>query len=134
MKTLILFSVTCLILLSGCGSHVTRTTDKGLFHIKLSSKGELLTYGRNEVDILVTDNKGNGIESATIEITPWMPEHGHGSTWPPTVTEKGNGLYGAVIPLVMIGHWELKFTIRKGDLEDITVFDFPNVMNSRTTS
>jgi len=129
-----LFSVTCLILISGCGSHVERTTDKGLFHIKLSSKGELLIYGRNEVDIYVTDNKGNRIEGATIEITPWMPEHGHGSTWPPTVTEKGKGLYRAVIPLIMIGHWELKFRIRKGDLEDITVFDFPNVNNPRTTN
>ncbi len=134
MKTLIVFSVTCLILLSGCGSHVERTSDKGLFHIKLSSKGELLIYGRNELDIYVTDNKGSGIEGATIQITPWMPEHGHGSPWPPTVTEKGNGLYRAVIPIIMIGHWELKFTIRKGDLEDIAVFDFPNVNNPRTTN
>jgi hypothetical protein len=131
MKTVyvLTFIVTvCLILSLGCTSSVTKVTGKELFHVKLSAKGQLLRDGRNELDIYITDGKGLAVEGATIEIKPWMPEHGHGAMWPPTVTEKGRGLYSAVIPLTMMGHWELQFRIRKGDVEDTAVFDFPNVL------
>jgi len=127
MRTLIVFVVACLILTSGCTSNASKTAEKGLFRIKLSAEGQLLKYGRNELDIHVTDNKGLDLEGATIEITPWMPEHGHGTAWPPTVIEKGRGRYRAIVPLLMTGHWQLKVLIRKGNAEDTTVFDFPNV-------
>jgi len=127
MRALIFIVMTCVVLSSGCTSNVTRMSEKGLFQIKLSAKGQLLKDGRNAVVIYVTDAKGTGVEGAKIEITPWMPEHGHGTMWPPTVTEEGKGQYQAVIALIMIGHWELKVKIREGDLEDSIVFDFPNV-------
>ena len=129
MKTFLIFlAIECLILFIGCSSKVAKTTEKGLFHVELSARGQLLKDGRNEVAVYVTDDKGMNVEGAKIEITPWMPEHGHGSMWPPTVTEQGKGLYRAVIPLTMIGHWELKIKIRKGDIKDNTIFDFSNVM------
>ncbi len=128
MKTLMIFFVACLVISSGCTSNVSKTTEKGLFHLELSGQGHLLKEGRNEVQIHITDNKGMDVAGALIEITPFMPEHGHGSMWPPTVTEKRKGLYRAVIVLQMSGHWELRIRIRKGDIEDSTVFDFPNVM------
>ncbi|MBF0505447.1 MAG: FixH family protein [Nitrospirae bacterium] len=121
------FVVACLVLSSGCAGNVMKTTEKGLFHVGLGSKGQLLKEGRNEVEIHITDEKNMDVEGAKIEITPFMPEHGHGSRWPPTVTEKGKGLYRAVIPLTMSGHWELKIRIHKGQIEDGTVFDYPNV-------
>jgi hypothetical protein len=129
LRTLILFTMACLVLLAGCTSEVAKTTDKGLFHIKLSSTGELLKFGRNEVVLRVTDDKGRGVEHAQIEIVPWMPEHRHGAMWPPATIERENGLYRSVIALTMPGHWELKVTVRKGDLADNTTFDFPNVKN-----
>ena len=116
-----------MVFFSGCTKAPTRTTDKGLFHITLSGKETFLKFGRNEIDLHVTDDKGADLEGAQIEITPWMPEHGHGALWPPTVVEKGKGLYRAVIPLTMAGHWELRIRIQKGDRQDSTVFDFPNV-------
>ncbi|HXX58552.1 MAG TPA: FixH family protein [Thermodesulfovibrionales bacterium] len=125
---LILLTIECLIFTIGCSSKAAKTTQRGLFHVQLSAKGQLLKEGRNEVDVYVTDNRGNGVEDAKIEITPWMPEHGHGTMWPPMVTEKGKGFYRAVIPIIMIGHWELKIKIHKGDIEDNAIFDFPNVM------
>jgi hypothetical protein len=129
VRTLILFIIACLILSAGCTNEVAKTTDKGSFHIKLSSTEELLKFGRNEVVVLVTDNKGQGVENAQIEIVPWMPEHRHGAMWPPASIEQGNGLYRSVIALTMTGHWELKITVRKGELADIATFDFPNVKN-----
>ena len=102
-------------------------SEKGLFQIKLSAKGQLLKYGRNDVAVFLMDEKGTAVEGAKIEITPWMPEHNHGTMWPPKVTEKGKGLYQAIIPLTMGGHWELNFRIRKGEIEDSIFLDFPNV-------
>ena len=116
-----------ILLLSGCARASTKATGKGLFHITLSAKETLLKFGRNEVDLHVTDVKGADLEGAQVEITPWMPEHSHGTLWPPTVTEKGKGHYRAVIPLTMAGHWELRIRIQKGDLQDSAVFDFPDV-------
>jgi len=127
MRILIFFTIAFLISSTGCSSNVAKTTEKGFFHIKLSSEGQLLKNGRNEVDLYITDDKGMSVEGANIEITPWMPEHGHGTMWPPTVTEQGKGLYRVVIALMMTGHWELKIKIRKGDIGDSTVFNFPNV-------
>jgi hypothetical protein len=127
MKTLVLLTIAFFFFLPGCGSDVTRTTEKGFFQIKLSSKEELLKNGRNEIIVFVADNKGIGVDHAKIEITPWMPEHGHGTMWPPEAIEQGKGLYRAVIPLTMTGHWELRIRIHKGDIQDSAVFDFPDV-------
>jgi hypothetical protein len=46
----------------------------------------------------------------------------------PDIREMGRGLYSVEnVILVMRGHWELKMTIRKGETEDIVIFDFPDV-------
>jgi hypothetical protein len=128
-RLLILSFIACLFFLCGCAGHAAKTTEKGVFHVKLSSNGELLKFGRNEIILSITDAKGVNVEGAKVEITPWMPEHGHGSLWPPTITEQGKGRYRAVIALMMAGHWQLKVSISKGDIEDSTVFEFPNVKN-----
>jgi len=119
--------IACFLVLSGCSSHTAKTTEKGLFHVQLNSKGDILKFGRNEIILSVTDAKGVNVEGANVEITPWMPEHGHGSLWPPTITEQGRGQYKAVIALTMTGRWQLKVAIRKGDMQDNTIFEFPNV-------
>ncbi len=130
LRSLLLLSfISCLFFLYGCASHAAKTTEKGSFRVKISSKGELLKFGRNEIILSITDATGMNVERAKVEITPWMPEHGHGSLWPPTITEQGKGRYRAVIALTMAGHWQLKVAVRKGDLEDSTVFEFPNVKN-----
>ena len=129
IRTLIPLTIAFLVLLAGCSKESAKTTDKGLFHITLSSTGELLKYGRNEIIIRVADDKGQGIERAQIEIVPWMPEHSHGAMWPPATIEQGKGLYRSVIALTMPGHWELKVTVHKADISDSTTFDFPNVKN-----
>ena len=127
MRALMVFIMTCLVLSAGCSNEVAKTTDKGLFHIQLSSTERLLKKGRNEVIVRVTDNKGQGVDHAQIDIAPWMPEHRHGAMWPPATIEEGNGLYRSVIALTMPGHWELKVTVSKGELSDSTTFDFRDV-------
>ncbi len=127
MKTIILFAASILIISTACAKEIVETTGKGLFQVTLSSRGEILRYGRNDVVVLVTDPKGQPVEHATIDIVPWMPEHNHGTMWPPSTIEQGKGIYRSVIALNMTGHWQLKVTVRKGDIEDSVTFDFPDV-------
>ncbi len=101
-------------------------TEKGLFGVEMVIPDTKLKTGVNSLDLIVHDRAHADIEGATVTITPWMPEMGHGAFSSPEVTEKGGGLYsvGNII-MVMGGHWELRVAIKKDDLEDRVVFDFP---------
>ncbi len=106
-------------------------TEKGLFSVELVIPEKRLTVGLNTIDVIIHDRKDRDVTGAEITFTPWMPEMGHGVFEDPVVVEKGSGLYRIEnIVLVMGGHWELRFTIKKGDASDKLVFDFPYV---RTT-
>lgn len=111
---------------AGCTGKVTKSTEKGLFSVDMLYKGEVIN-GRNVANLRVRDSEGRPLEGAEIEITPWMPEMGHGVPYVPEVTEKGGGLYNIVFHFTMTGRWELKMVIRKGDVEDNVVFEFPDV-------
>jgi hypothetical protein len=124
-----LLALVCLASSAACTHETAKTTDKGLFHIRLSSSEEILKNGRNEVSVHITDSKGRAVEQAQVDIVPWMPEHHHGAMWTPATIEEGNGLYRSVIALPMPGRWELKVTISKENLLDSTTFYFPDVKN-----
>jgi hypothetical protein len=124
---IMLFVASGLLFASGCARSITNTTSRGAFRVKIIGKGKIIRYGRNEVVMKITDERSRAVEGAQIVVTPWMPEHSHGSPWPPTVTEEGSGRYKVVIPITMLGDWELRIKIKKGDREDTAVFKFPNV-------
>lgn len=136
VKLLSVGIVVTLILAAGCskGTVVSKQTERGAFRVKLAYEGETLQKGRNEVRIHIDDSNGKSVEGAVIEITPWMPEHNHGTTWTPGITDKNNGEYQAVIPLFMGGHWEFRLKISKDGVEDRVVFDFPNVREIKQDS
>ena len=127
VAVVILLAATILLFVSGCSKSIAKATEKGVFQVWIIGKGNIIRYGRNEVMLKVTDEKGQGVEGANIEISPWMPEHGHGAPWPPVVTDQGHGAYKAVFPIIMLGNWELKIRIRKDNREDTALFIFPDV-------
>ena len=101
-------------------------TDKDLFGVEMVIPNERLSTGINEIDLIIHDIKHRDIEGATVTVTPWMPEMGHGAFSATEVKEKGGGLYSiGNIVMIMGGHWELRVDIKKGDMEDRVVFDFP---------
>jgi hypothetical protein len=68
--------------------------------------------GNNEWTLLVTDESCKPLDGATIQVTPFMPAHGHGTSVKPTVTPMGNGLYKvSEINLYMPGTWRTTFDI-----------------------
>ena len=109
-----------------------RFTENGLFGVELVVPDERLAIGINRLDLIIHDKNHRDIEGAAVTVTPWMPEMGHGAFSVPEVEEKGGGLYSvSSIVMIMGGHWEMRVAIKKGDLEDSVVFDFPVIRSAK---
>jgi hypothetical protein len=68
--------------------------------------------GANTWTIQVNDTGGAPIERAAIEVTGWMPEHGHGLNAAVTVTELDQGSYRLdPIRLVMPSLWQITISV-----------------------
>lgn len=69
--------------------------------------------GDNTWVIQVSDTANMPIDGATIQVTPFMPEHGHGSSIDVIVTPKGSGGKYTLEPinLSMPGVWEITIDI-----------------------
>ena len=102
---------------------LSKTSEAGLFNAELLYTEEF-KYGRNDVVLKLTNNHGEAVTGAEIEITPWMPDMGHGVMWVPKVTDKGGGYYDVIIMLSMGGFWELRTEISFKDQQDQVVFGF----------
>jgi hypothetical protein len=70
------------------------------------------------VEYRVTDKDGAPVDGLTLEVVPWMPDMGHGSSVKPIVTAEGGGRYVVSnVQLFMPGRWELR-TTTFGPVED----------------
>ncbi len=68
---------------------------------------------------------GAPLEAAEVELSGWMPAHGHGHGGTPAVVEEGGGGYlvsGVVLP--MGGSWEVRVVARADGLEDEATFTY----------
>lgn len=81
------------------------------------------TKGDNTWMIHVTDAAGMAVDGATIKVTPFMPEHGHGSSIDVMVTPKGSGGEYTLDPVnfSMPGVWEttMDITTSTGDTDSV---------------
>jgi hypothetical protein len=71
------------------------------------------------VELVVTSAAdGGACDGLTVDLVPWMPAHGHGTSIVPTVKAKGHGTYVlSDVDLFMPGHWQLRTTF-SGPLTD----------------
>jgi len=103
-------------------------TQKGYYSVEMVIKSGILKQGKNEIDLVLHDNKDRDVTDAEITIQPWMPEMGHGIDIEPWIEEKGGGLYHVSnLVLTMGGHWQLRIMVSKNGVTDTAVFDFPEV-------
>ena len=66
---------------------------------------------------------GEALAGCSINVTPYMPEHGHGVPLAPRVTDEGAGSYHVEeINFTMPGLWELRFEI-ECDSSEIMIQD-----------
>lgn len=71
---------------------------------------ETVGTGVNDWTIELRDAAGKALDGATITVTPFMPDHGHGASVVPAVTALGGGRYDvARLSLPMPGVWQLTF-------------------------
>ncbi len=129
MKAIILALIITYSSLTGCApTTVTKSSEEGKFIVDMIIKGSTLKKGKNVVHMMIYDSNKEHLAGLNIEVTPWMTTMGHGVMLVPRVTEKGNGKYRIEdIQITMKGLWALRIKIVKDDIEDMVVFEFPDV-------
>lgn len=67
----------------------------------------------NAMVLKLVDAAGAPVDGATLSVTPFMPDHGHGSSVKPTVMPMGAGVYAVSnVYLPMPGLWRLTVTVQ----------------------
>ena len=99
-------------------------TDNGLYMIHLTPSAD--PYGAGvevelDMHIMVDDV---GVPGATVSVTPFMPDMGHGIDTPPTVTEGDMGMYTAAWTFSMSGLWELDIEIDGSEGTDMVTVSY----------
>mgnify|MGYP001561145957 CR=1 FL=1 len=81
--------------------------------------------GDNTWTLRILDLNDMGIDGATLTVTPFMPDHGHGTAIEAVVTPGGNGTYTAdPVNLWMPGLWRTTIAVNDGGAVDDAVFAF----------
>jgi hypothetical protein len=69
--------------------------------------------GTNTMMLEISDPAGKPIDGATVSVTPWMPDHAHGSAVTPLVTPMSGGKYNVEkIYYPMPGLWRVTVTVQ----------------------
>jgi len=83
--------------------------------------------GENEWTVtVVTASTGAPVDGATLEVVPFMPDHGHGSAVKPVVTPAGVGRFDVKrVYLSMAGLWKVTVVVKlaSGEIRE-AVFNF----------
>ncbi len=90
----------------------------GALHVALRTSPYPATLGPTAFEITVTDvATGAPVDGLTLDVTPWMPAHGHGTTTKPVPTPTGFGRYATTTANIsMVGKWILKINLTGGTL------------------
>lgn len=103
----------------------SQDTRKDVYTAGLSKKNDALTVmivestpsppkkGTNTMLLQIADAAGKPVEGATVSVTPYMPDHAHGSAVVPAVTPMGEGKYAvAKLYYPMPGLWKVTVTVQ----------------------
>ncbi len=103
-----------------------KLTDNKMFNVSYKSMREPIPINRIHTwELAVLKADGSPVRGAVISLDGDMPEHGHGLSTQPEVTDDlGNGKYLVEgIKFSMPGWWVMKFNIQSGDKEDTVMFN-----------
>lgn len=102
--------------------------NSGKVKIKLVSTPSPPIKGVNSWTVLVTDGAGAPLSGLTMKVTPYMPDHGHGSSVKPEVSADAAtaGSYKIEpVYLFMAGLWQTTIDVTTGSGQsDAAVFSF----------
>ena len=101
-----------------------KMTVNGNFMVILQT-AEQLHQGQNTLTVHLENDKGEHVTGAALEVTPWMPEHGHGSSGVAVITEEADGNYKVDnIVFQMMGMWDLTVKVTANSISDEAKFIF----------
>jgi YtkA-like protein len=80
--------------------------------------------GTNTWTVKLLDGAGNVVPGATIMATPYMPDHGHGTSVVPETTQSGDSYTITPLYLFMAGLWQVTLQAMTPAGDDSTVFNF----------
>ena len=107
---------------------LTQSGDMGLFSVKLTAAEPAPpTRGDNTWTVQILDANGSPAADATVsKVTPFMPEHGHGSSVSAVIGAANADAQTTIssIDLMMPGVWTVTLDIERGDQSDKAVFAF----------
>jgi hypothetical protein len=97
----------------------------GHWHFTLvSSAPSPPAKGTNSWVVDITDESGAPVTGATLTVTPWMPDHGHGTSVVPVITPTGESYTIDPLYLFMPGLWRVTISGQDGSVTDTGVFTF----------
>jgi hypothetical protein len=89
----------------------TLASGSGSLQIEVRTSPQPPVRGVDAAQYTVTDAQHAPVLHLGLQVTPWMPDMGHGSSIVPTVEEQGNGVYVLTdVDLAMPGAWQLRTT------------------------
>jgi hypothetical protein len=90
------------------------TKQAGSFSIKIvEAAPSPPSKGTNAMTFELLDQAGTPVDGATMTITPFMPDHGHGSAVTPVVTASGGGKYAiSKLYFAMAGLWRVTVSVQ----------------------
>ena len=126
------YGICVLIFVSACASDGASAADGqlrpqiGPFEGTLTIEPNPPHVGEHRVVITLDQLDSAPLEGATVELSPWMPAHGHGSTDVEAV-EEAPGVYVAQdVWLNMPGIWDLRVRVEAEALGELTAtFEIP---------
>jgi hypothetical protein len=93
-------------------AYTTATSTSGALAVAVRTSPQPPSRGTNSVELTITRvSDGAPVDGLTLDVVPWMPAMGHGTSTP-TVTAQGGGVYLATeVYLYMPGIWALQTAI-----------------------
>lgn len=96
----------------------TVASTSGALQVALRSVPDPPVRGQNVGQLTVTDSNGQPVDGVTVEVLPFMPSHGHGTSQAVEVTDQGGGVFIAnPLYLFMAGEWQIQMKFQ-GAIDD----------------
>ena len=103
--------------------NLKKTGGKGAFSfVYVSGDPESPTRGTNKWKLQLLDGSGHPTTTPAIEVKPFMPDHGHGTSIKAKATPEGDAYTIAPLYFFMPGLWQVTFTATQDATTDEAVF------------
>ena len=103
-------------------AYTTTPSDSGALVVSVRTSPQPPARGTNDVQLTFTRaSDGTPVDGVSLDVQPWMPAMGHGSSTP-TVTAQGGGVYLVTeVYFYMPGVWELRTSISGATTDHATL-------------